>query len=99
MSVLDVRTAMETTMLTRYLGALAIAASILGCGTATALFVQPPSNSGEQAKKCYPPEYTSSGDFILPKNLHEWVFVGSPFTPNALNGGQANFPFAQRCDQ
>ncbi|HMF21864.1 MAG TPA: cytochrome P460 family protein [Pseudolabrys sp.] len=92
MSALDVRAAMETTMLTRYLATLAITASILGCGTATALFAQSPSNSGEQAKKCYPPEYTSSGDFILPKNFHEWVFVGSPLTPNALNGGQANFP-------
>jgi len=29
---------------------------------------------------------------ILPKNFHEWVYVGSPLTPNALNGGQANFP-------
>lgn len=31
---------------------------------------------------------------ILPKNSiwREWVFVGSPLTPNALNGGHANFP-------
>ena len=29
---------------------------------------------------------------LLPKNFHEWVYVGSPLTPNALNGGQANFP-------
>ncbi len=31
---------------------------------------------------------------FLPKNSiwREWVFVGSPLTPNALNGGHANFP-------
>jgi hypothetical protein len=34
----------------------------------------------------------ASGDLILPKNFHEWVYVGSPLTPNALNGGKANFP-------
>jgi hypothetical protein len=33
-----------------------------------------------------------SGDLILPKDFHEWVYVGSPLTPNALNGGNANFP-------
>jgi hypothetical protein len=42
----------------------------------------------------YLPEYTASGDLILPKNniWREWVFVGEPLTPNALNGGKANFP-------
>lgn len=40
----------------------------------------------------YLPEYTSSGDLILPKNWRSWIFVGSPLTPNALNGGEANFP-------
>ncbi len=40
----------------------------------------------------YLPEYTAAGDLVLPKNFHEWVFVGSPLTPNAPNGGKANFP-------
>jgi hypothetical protein len=40
----------------------------------------------------YLPEYTASGDLIIPKNWREWVFVGSPLTPNALNGGNAGFP-------
>jgi hypothetical protein len=40
----------------------------------------------------YLPEYTASGELVLPKNFHEWVYVGSPLTPNALNGGKANFP-------
>ena len=42
----------------------------------------------------YLPEYTASGDLILPKNniWREWVFVGEPLTPNALNDGKASFP-------
>jgi Cytochrome P460 len=46
-----------------------------------------------QAKKPrYLPEYTESGDLILPKGFREWVYVGSPLTPNALNDGKAGFP-------
>src|SRR6201987_1968551 len=42
----------------------------------------------------YLPEYTDSGEMKLPPNSmwREWVYVGSPLTPNALNGGHANFP-------
>jgi hypothetical protein len=42
----------------------------------------------------YLPQYTASGELILPKDniWREWVFVGSPLTPNALNGGKAGFP-------
>jgi hypothetical protein len=45
-----------------------------------------------QTRPRYLPEYTASGDLVLPKNFHEWVYVGSPLTPNALNGGEAGFP-------
>jgi Cytochrome P460 len=38
------------------------------------------------------PQYTADGQLLLPKNFHQWIYVGSPLTPNALNGGQANFP-------
>ena len=40
----------------------------------------------------YMPEYTANGDLILPKNFEKWVYLGSPLTPNGLNGGKANFP-------
>lgn len=42
----------------------------------------------------YVPQYTASGELILPKNniWRDWVFVGSPLTPNALNSGTAAFP-------
>jgi hypothetical protein len=59
----------------------------------TAAFAQTESNDGSAlTRKRYLPEYTESGDLMLPKNFNEWVYVGSPLTPNALNGGKANFP-------
>jgi hypothetical protein len=46
------------------------------------------------ARTRYLPEYTASGELILPKNniWRQWVYLGSPLTPNALNGGKAGFP-------
>jgi Cytochrome P460 len=71
---------------------LAVAALTVSGVITTALHAQAPSTINTQSKTCYPPEYTATGDLILPKNFREWVCVGSPLTPNALNGGQAGFP-------
>jgi hypothetical protein len=76
----------------KYLGVLAATASIASGGIATTLSAQQPSSSSAQVSSCYPPKYTASGDLILPENFSEWVYVGSPLTPNALNGGKAGFP-------
>lgn len=38
------------------------------------------------------PKWTADGKLKLPRNYHEWIFLGSPLTPNALNGGNAPFP-------
>src|SRR3546814_21162126 len=74
---------------------LLIAGAISSAVAITAAFAQSESNDGAEAattKTCYPAKYTESGDLILPENFHEWVYVGSPLTPNELNGGKANFP-------
>ncbi len=42
--------------------------------------------------KSYEAEFTVDGDLIRPEGWREWVFVGSPLTPNSLNGGEAPFP-------
>src|ERR1700733_15323723 len=34
----------------------------------------------------------SVGGTLLPTNYRDWIFVGSPLTPNALNDGHADFP-------
>lgn len=72
---------------------LLIAGAVASAVAMTAVFAKSESNDGSAlTRKRYLPEYTESGDLILPKNFHEWVFVGSPLTPNALNDGKANFP-------
>ena len=50
------------------------------------------SEAADETNGHYLPEYTADGDLILPKNFEKWVYLGSPLTPNALNGGKANFP-------
>ncbi len=40
----------------------------------------------------YEAKFTADGELIRPSGWREWVFVGSPLTPNSLNGGTASFP-------
>jgi hypothetical protein len=65
-------------------GLAAVSAVTLVAG----LFLQ--ANAADSTQ--YLPEYTPSGDLILPKNFERWTYVGSPLTPNALNNGKAGFP-------
>jgi len=72
----------------------AVTVSIASGVILTTLFAQWLSSASAQSqtRPRYLPEYTASGDLVLPKNFHEWVYLGSPLTPNALNGGEAGFP-------
>jgi len=45
-----------------------------------------------QTAPAWGPQWTTDGELVLPEGFHEWVFLGSPLTPNALNDGQAGFP-------
>jgi len=36
--------------------------------------------------------FTSDGQVMIPEDWRQWVFVGTPLTPNALNDGKAPFP-------
>ena len=38
------------------------------------------------------PGYTSDGKLIRPEGYREWVYVGTPLTPNDLNLPEASFP-------
>jgi hypothetical protein len=68
------------------------AVTAVAAGCAVVAIVAAQSYSSDPVKSRYLPEYTASGELILPKNFHEWVYVGSPLTPNALNDGHAGFP-------
>ena len=59
-----------------------------------AIFAQSPADQSVLTRSRYLPEYTPAGELKLPENSmwRSWIFVGTPLTPNALNGGQANFP-------
>ena len=36
--------------------------------------------------------FDAKGDLVLPEGFRQWVFIGAPLTPNALNKGGAAFP-------
>jgi hypothetical protein len=68
---------------------------VVGTGVAAAAFAQSapePDNGDPLTRSRELPQYTASGELKLPTNWRQWIFVGDPLTPNALNGGQANFP-------
>jgi len=62
--------------------------------SAAAISAQSAARQSALTRSRYLPQYTASGELKLPENSiwREWVFVGEPLTPNALNGGQAGFP-------
>ena len=37
-------------------------------------------------------KFDSEGNLLRPTGYREWVFVGTPLTPNDMNGGMAPFP-------
>jgi hypothetical protein len=78
-----------------------LTASIVTGVIASAVLAEWLSTSGAQTqtRPRYLPEYTASGDLVLPKNFHEWVYVGSPLTPIALNGRKACPEPATAADQ
>lgn len=50
------------------------------------------SIAAAEESKDYEAMFTADGELIRPSGWREWVFVGSPLTPNTLNGGTAAFP-------
>src|SRR5246127_6014400 len=68
---------------------------VVGTGVPPAAFAQSPpepDNGDPLTRSRQLPQYTDSGELKLPTNWRQWIFVGEPLTPNALNDGRANFP-------
>ena len=38
------------------------------------------------------PRFDDEGNLLRPENYREWIYVGTPVTPNDLNDGKAPFP-------
>jgi hypothetical protein len=39
-----------------------------------------------------PVEFTPDGKLRRPEGYREWIYIGTPLTPNDMNGGEAAFP-------
>lgn len=52
------------------------------------LVASPPTYDKEKPK----PGYTADGKLIQPTGYRDWVYVGTPLTPNDLNPPEAPFP-------
>lgn len=50
------------------------------------------TRASTQSRPSWGPKWTKKGELALPQDFHRWVFLGSPLTPNELNGGNAAFP-------
>ena len=72
----------------KYLATALIMTALIGAGAA--IFHNGPF--AQQAKQPGGAQFTPDGKMKLPTGYREWVFIGSPLTPNALNGGKASFP-------
>lgn len=68
-------------------GAHVLSATVFGL---VAIF----GETGAAQEMGYAPEFTGDGQLKQPSNFvwREWPFIGTPLTPNALNGGEAPFP-------
>ena len=72
--------------------ALGLAASVVLVAAAFAQTGPSSENANPLVRSRQLPEYTASGELVLPKGYRNWIYVGSPLTPNALNSGHAAFP-------
>jgi len=72
--------------ITRYLPRVLLSALV---GLVAAL---PFAGALADAAAKYEATFNADGELIRPAGWREWVFVGSPLTPNTLNGGEAAFP-------
>lgn len=75
-----------------------ITAAVLACSASVLAnedYKNPPSSFANSYKHIViEPEWTGDNKLVLvqPKGFRRWVFIGSPITPNGLNGGKASFP-------
>jgi hypothetical protein len=51
-----------------------------------------PPASAEDKASAAPVEFTADGKLKQPVGYRKWVYIGTPLTPNDLNGGEASFP-------
>lgn len=57
------------------------------------LTLSTPASAGEmsQVSPGYA-NFTSGGELVRPLGYREWIYIGTPLTPNDMNNGKASFP-------
>lgn len=77
----------------RALSLLSAIALLSACNESTAP-QEPTSRAADTttSEKIVRASFTDDGAVRQPVGYREWVYVGTPLTPNALNGGEAPFP-------
>ena len=67
--------------------------TVCAIAAVVAVALRSPANA-QGSESHYEAQYNAAGEMLLPPDniWRTWVFVGEPFTPNALNNGAANFP-------
>ncbi len=71
--------------LTRILVTTLLAGAVLAGSVSLLATAPPPANAGK-------PGFTADGKLLQPTAYREWIFVGTPLTPNELNPPEAPFP-------
>ena len=73
------------------LAALA-AAGLAACDSGPVVTDSPGASATAKSSSIVRASFTDEGAALQPTGYREWVYVGTPLTPNALNGGEAPFP-------
>lgn len=74
--------------------AIILATAHIAVMTATALLplAEAASQTATSQTERRAVRFNSAGELTLPQGYRNWLYLGSPLTPHALNGGAAPFP-------
>ena len=69
---------------------LRAAVVLVGTGVLAAWLLLPPATA--QSERLPKPQFNAAGELERPVGYREWVYIGTPLTPNDLNPPEASFP-------
>jgi hypothetical protein len=70
---------------------IAVVAVIAGLSYVLSGAAAPPASAQSKTPAALV-EFTADGQLKQPVGYRKWVYIGTPLTPNDLNGGEASFP-------
>ncbi len=72
--------------------ALVLAVGLSGCAPADSSEAGEMSEMSEMSQMPTKPAFNAEGQLTRPEGYREWVYIGTPLTPNDLNPPEAAFP-------